>query len=143
MSSFVPERPTLPPLRSLALPMHGVPSNLTLPSLQSVRPLVPDTQSFDTDLIHRTPMPGSTVGRNAFPLPHLYTRRHPRLHLLRVPSHPRYTIQQPVTRNRNICIRRIPRNHMFALSSPIPSKTQMPLLSYARQEDQMCRVYPG
>jgi hypothetical protein len=43
MSSFVPARPTLPPLRSLALPMHGVPNNLTLPSLQSVRLLVPDT----------------------------------------------------------------------------------------------------
>jgi hypothetical protein len=86
-------------------------------------------------------MPGSTVGRNAFPLPHLCTRRHPRLHLFKVPSHPRYTIQQPVTRN--ICTRRIPRNHLFALSSPIPLKTQMPLLSYARQEDQMCRVHPG
>jgi hypothetical protein len=35
MSSFVPERPTLPPLRSLALPMHGVPSKLTLPAVQS------------------------------------------------------------------------------------------------------------
>jgi len=33
MSSFVPERPTLPPLRSLALPMHGVPSKMTLPGL--------------------------------------------------------------------------------------------------------------
>ena len=33
MSSFVPERPTLPPLRSLALPMHGVPSKMTLPGV--------------------------------------------------------------------------------------------------------------
>jgi hypothetical protein len=31
MPSFAPERPTLPPLRSLALPMHGVPSKMTLP----------------------------------------------------------------------------------------------------------------
>jgi hypothetical protein len=44
MSSFVPERPTLPPLRSLALPMHGVPSKMTLPGVhvlcngQQVRP---------------------------------------------------------------------------------------------------------
>lgn len=50
MSSFAPERPTLPPLRSLALPMHGVPSKLTLPSIQSVRSLIPNTydRSFDT-----------------------------------------------------------------------------------------------
>jgi len=34
MSSFVPERPTLPPLRSLALPMHGVPSKMTMPGVQ-------------------------------------------------------------------------------------------------------------
>lgn len=45
MSSFVPERPTLPPLRSLALPMHGVPSKMALPGVhvlcndQQVRPL--------------------------------------------------------------------------------------------------------
>jgi len=47
--SFVPERPTLPPLRSLALPMHGVPPKMTLPGVhvlcngQQVRLL-----SFDT-----------------------------------------------------------------------------------------------
>jgi len=36
MPSFVPERPTLPPLRSLALPMHGVPSKMTLPGMHVV-----------------------------------------------------------------------------------------------------------
>jgi hypothetical protein len=141
MSAFVPERPTLPPLRSLALPMHGVPSKLTLPSLQSVRPLIPNTGDRSLTLFHRIPMPCSADGRNAFPLPHLYARRLPHLHLLQVPLHPRSTIHQPATRN--ICIRRIPRNHMFALSSPIPSKTPMPLLCYAQQVDQMRRVHPG
>ncbi len=141
MSPFVPERPTLPPLRSLALPMHGVPSRLTLPSIQSVRSLIPATRDNPLTLIHRTPKPCNADGRNTFLLPHLYTRLLPRLHLLQVPSHPRCTIQQPATRN--TCIRRIPRDHMFASSSPIPSKTQMPLLSYARQVDQMRRVHPG
>src|SRR5712671_3843953 len=36
MSSLVPERPTPPPLRSLALPMHGVPSKSTLPGIQTL-----------------------------------------------------------------------------------------------------------
>jgi len=36
MSSLVPERPTLPPLRSLALPMHGAPSRTTLPGIQTL-----------------------------------------------------------------------------------------------------------
>jgi hypothetical protein len=142
MSAFVPERPTLPPLRSLALPMHGVPSRLTLPSIQSVRSLIPNTGHRSlTLLIHRIPMPCSADGRNVFPPPHLYTRRLLRLNLSQVPLHPRYTIHHPPTHN--ICIRRIPRNHMFALSSPIPSKTPMPLLCYAQQVDQMCRVHPG
>lgn len=141
MSSFVPERPTLPPLRSLALPMQGVPSRLTLPSLQSVRSLIPSTRDRSLTLIHRILMPCSADGRNAFPLPHLYTRRPPRLHLLQVPLPPRYTIHRPATRN--LCIRRMPRNHMFALSSPIPSRTPMPLLCYAQQADQLCRAHPG
>ena len=38
MSSLTmfPERPTLPPLRSLDLPMHGVPSRMTLPSIHEL-----------------------------------------------------------------------------------------------------------
>ncbi|KAI0254634.1 hypothetical protein BJV78DRAFT_1359515 [Lactifluus subvellereus] len=36
MPSSAPERPTLPPLRSLALPMHGVPSNMTLPGINEL-----------------------------------------------------------------------------------------------------------
>jgi hypothetical protein len=36
MPSLVPERPTLPPLRSLALPMHGVPTNMTLPGIHEL-----------------------------------------------------------------------------------------------------------
>jgi hypothetical protein len=36
MPSLVPERPTLPPLRSLALPMQGVPSNTTLPGIHEL-----------------------------------------------------------------------------------------------------------
>lgn len=141
MSSFIPERPTLPPLRSLALPMQGVPTRLTLPSIQSVRSLIPNTCDRSLTLVHRIPMPCSADGRNAFPLPHLYTRRLPRRHLSQVPLPPRYTIHQPATRN--ICIKRIPRNHTFALSSLIPSKTPMPLLCYARQVDQTCQVHPG
>ncbi|KAI0295741.1 hypothetical protein BC826DRAFT_1007381 [Russula brevipes] len=42
MPSFVPERPTLPPLRSLALPMHGVPAKMTLPGLQGLSNHTPD-----------------------------------------------------------------------------------------------------
>lgn len=142
MSSFVPERPTLPPLRSLALPMQGVPSRLTLPSIQSVRSLTLNTTHRSLTLIHRIPMPCSADGRNAFPLPHLYTtRRLPRLHPLQVPLPPPYTTHQPAIRNMRI--RRILRNHTFASSSPIPSKTPMPLLCYVQQVDQTCRVHPG
>jgi hypothetical protein len=36
MSSVFPERPTLPPLRSLDLPMHGVPSRMTLPGIHEL-----------------------------------------------------------------------------------------------------------
>ena len=31
-----PQRPTLPPLRSLDLPMHGVPSRMTLPGIHEL-----------------------------------------------------------------------------------------------------------
>lgn len=31
-----PDRPTLPPLRSLDLPMHGVPSRMTLPGIHEL-----------------------------------------------------------------------------------------------------------
>ena len=143
MSSFAPERPTLPPLRSLALPMHGVPSRLTLPAIQSVQLLISNTrQSSDTaKLIHRTLML-CIDGRNTFPPPRLCIRRLPcLLHLLQVPSPLRYTIQRPTTHTINI--RRIQQNHMSALCSPIRSKTPMPLLSYARQAHQIRPVHPG
>jgi hypothetical protein len=48
MPSFVPERPTLPPLRSLALPMHGVPSKMTLPGI----PVSPLTRSSTATVIN-------------------------------------------------------------------------------------------
>lgn len=34
--AMFPERPTLPPLRSLDLPMHGVPSRMTLPGIHEL-----------------------------------------------------------------------------------------------------------
>lgn len=127
MSSFVPERPTLPPLRSLALPMHGVPSKITLPGIhglcssQLVRHLilimatVPSHRQIDYR-IPRTPLRrnlGSTDGRNPSPLPHPCTHPLPRLlHLSPVPSYRRYTIQPTCP----IYTRRILQSHMFALS---------------------------
>lgn len=44
-----PERPTLPPLRSLDLPMHGVPSRMTLPSIHELC-----NQNNDLDPSHLT-----------------------------------------------------------------------------------------
>lgn len=51
MSSITmcPERPTLPPLRSLDLPMHGVPSRMTLPSIHELC-----NQGDDLDPSHLT-----------------------------------------------------------------------------------------
>jgi len=66
MSSFVPERPTLPPLRSLALPMHGVPSKLTLPSMHSdphaLQRRRRESVSSPTTLRPPTPPPQSIAG---------------------------------------------------------------------------------
>ncbi|KAN0130132.1 hypothetical protein V8E53_012077 [Lactarius tabidus] len=49
MSSVFPERPTLPPLRSLDLPMHGVPSRMTLPGIHELC-----NQNNDLDPSHLT-----------------------------------------------------------------------------------------
>lgn len=51
MSSITmfPERPTLPPLRSLDLPMHGVPSRMTLPGIHELC-----NQGDDLDPSHLT-----------------------------------------------------------------------------------------
>lgn len=35
-ATMYPQRPTLPPLRSLDLPMHGVPSRMTLPGIHEL-----------------------------------------------------------------------------------------------------------
>ncbi|KAF8268913.1 hypothetical protein EI94DRAFT_1799819 [Lactarius quietus] len=47
--SMYPERPTLPPLRSLDLPMHGVPSRMTLPGIHELC-----NQNNDLDPSHLT-----------------------------------------------------------------------------------------
>jgi hypothetical protein len=129
MPSLVPERPTLPPLRSLALPMHGVPSNMTLPGIHELcnNQVIPflylhvvivlsfsQTSHRTLRMLQRSKLGSADVG-NPSPPQHPHARRI--LHHLRlspVPSHLLYTIQlHPNGSRRNI---RILRNHMFALS---------------------------
>jgi hypothetical protein len=102
MSSFVPERPTLPPLRSLALPMHGVPSKMALPGVhvpcneQQVRLLhLRQRQASDTAELFTAPrvrhlisprLAAHTAGfRFLSPTSSVY-RRSPRIHVVQLNS---------------------------------------------------------